>query len=276
ITRSMMTDNIKKPNQLQEAQLVTEQPSIFWRALGNFAVQRPFYLLAAIILYLPLTGLDRIFGIDPPGRSMLGNLFVDFRFAEGFWFGFALFGAAWAVMLTACLNLDGERDLPDRWTYNLDRKLRRVTIPMNHVSTFIGFTLLTLPGIFVVVKLAADWVGTLSGLIVGATVAYLYMDIVAFMVGCSSPGFRALPWNPLPLWCWIGVQKFGFIATFASRVSSRIARGLGLRAHFFKESGQQLLRDDHFFAVFSLLCLVVLYWFLYRIMKPDSWTNLVD
>jgi hypothetical protein len=251
------------------------QPRRFVRILSNFAVQRPFYLLAAIIFYLPLTGLEKIFGIEPPGHLMFGNLFVDFRFWDGAWFSFALFGAVWAVMLTACLNLDGERDLPDRWIFNLDKNLRRVTIPMNHISTFIVFTLLALPGIIVVTILAEDRIGTVAGLIIGATVAYLAMDIVAFLVGCNSEGFRALSWRPLP-WHWIKAQMLGFVPRFISSVASRVGRTLGLRAHFFKDRERNRLKDDYFFAVFSFLCLIFLYWILYLIMKPDSWTGFVN
>lgn len=39
---------------------------------------------------------------------MFANRFADFRFHDGFWFSFAVFGAVSAVMLTASLNLDGD------------------------------------------------------------------------------------------------------------------------------------------------------------------------
>jgi hypothetical protein len=250
-----------------------QRPNWFLRLLGNFAVQRPFYVLGALIVYLPLTGLE---GLDLPGQSMLGNLFVDFKFGDGFWFGFALFGAVWAVMLTACLNLDGERDLPDRWTFNLDRNLRRATIPMRHASTFVGFTLLAAPGIVIVIKLAEDPGLTAVGLILGAALAYLCMDVVAFLVGCSSTGFSALPWRPLPLWRLLGVQRLGFIPRLISLVASWAFRAMGLRAHFFKDRDRRVLQDDHFFAIFSLLSLSVVYWVVYRIMKPNSWTHWVN
>src|SRR5262249_32299240 len=118
------------------------RPSWWLRALGNFAVQRPFYVMGAIVAGLPLTALEWF-----PGHSMLRNLFVEYRFHAAFWLAFALFGAVWAIMLTACLNLDGERDLPDRWTYNLPVGERRATMPVNHVSTFVGFSLLGLPAV---------------------------------------------------------------------------------------------------------------------------------
>ena len=248
----------------------------FVRILSNFAVQRPFYVLAAIIFYLPLTALEKIFGIEPPGHLMFGNLFVDFRFCDGFWFSFALFGAVWAIMLTACLNLDGERDLPDRWIFNLDKNLRRATIPMNQVSTFIVFTLLALPGIIVVTIFAEDRIRTVTGLVLGFAVAYLAMDFVAFLVGCSRENFRALPWGPLRLWRLLGVHKLNFLPRLVSVIASWVARKLRLRAHFFKDCDRKSLKDDYFFAVFSFLCLFLLYWFLYRIMKPDSWTHLVN
>src|SRR5919106_491978 len=161
------------------------QPRRIVRILSNVAVQRPFYVLSAIIIYLPLTALAELFDIELPGHSMFANLFVDFRFRDGFWFSFAVFGAVWAIMLTASLNLDGERDLPDRWIFNLDKGLRRVTIPMNHISTFVLFTLLALPGIAVVTILAEDRVGAAAGLVLGFAAAYLAMDFVAFLIACN-------------------------------------------------------------------------------------------
>jgi hypothetical protein len=239
-------------------------------------VQRPFYIWGVIILYLPLTAMKNIIGLEPPGHSVLGNLFVEFWFWDGFWFGFALLGAVWAVMLTACLNLDGERDLPDRWTYNLPRKLRRVTIPMNHRSTFVWFTLLAAPGAIIVTKEAMSPIGVVCGFVLGGALAYLCMDIVAFLVRCDYPDYQVLPWRPLGLWDWLGVRNLTFLTGLISRLASWGARRVGLHAHFFADPDRQKLRDDQLFAIVSVVAVSTIYWIVYRIMKPDSWTQLVQ
>src|SRR6266446_4439123 len=148
-------------------------PSRFFQVLGNFAVQRPFYVLGALVAGFPFTAIDGF-----PGHAMLGNLFVEYYFTLAFWLGFALFGAVWAIMLTACLNLDGERDLADRWTYNLPREERRVTIPIKDAFTFMAFTALGLPGVGMTIAYAdpGSRLGVVVGLILGAALAYLCMD----------------------------------------------------------------------------------------------------
>ncbi|MBI3801942.1 MAG: patatin-like phospholipase family protein [Deltaproteobacteria bacterium] len=253
-----------------------QPPPWFLRLLGNFSVQRPFYIFGAIILYLPVTALKNIFGFEPPGHSVLGNLFVEFRFWDGFWFGFALLGAVWATMLTACLNLDGERDLPDRWTYNLPRNRRRVTIPMNHASTFVLFTMLAGPGAIVVTSEAVNPSGVACGFVLGGALAYLCMDIVAFLVICDYPGYRVLPWGPLAIWDSLRVRKLTFLTSFVLGIVSWGARKAGLSAHFFTSPDRQKLRAEQLFSIVSFLAVSTIYWIVYRIMKPESWTHLVN
>ena len=246
------------------------------KVIVNFAVQRPFYVLAAIIVCLPLTALEKIALIgEPPGHLMFGNLFVDFKLWDGFWFGFALFGAVWGVMLTACLNLDGERDLLDRpLCDNLDKTRRRVTIPMNHVPTFIWFTFLGAPGLIIVTAFAEHRLGTLIGVIFGAWIAYRAMQFVAFLVACRGDNIRIFPWGTQPQ-----IDQHKKLTTFMmglSRFISWLPRKFGLRAHFFKDKERKHLKVDHFFAAVSLICLSLLYFGLYRIMKPDSWTGYLE
>ncbi len=248
-----------------------QPPPWYLRVLGNFAVQRPFYIIGALIVYLPLTVFEMV-----PGNSVLGNLFVEFRFWDGFWFGVALLGSVWAVMLTACLNLDGERDLPDRWTYNLPRDLRRVTIPIKHASTFLWFTLLAGPGAVVVAGQSVNPVGVVCGFLLGGALAYLCMDIIAFLIRCQSPHYRVLPWRPLAIWDFLGVRKLTFLVGFASFIASWGARKAGWGDYFFKSPDRRALREDHIFATVSFLAVSAIYWIVYRILRPDSWTNLVN
>ena len=80
------------------------------RGLIYVAVLRPCFLIAVVIVYLPLTAI----GDWVSGNSMLANLFVDYDFKKAFWFAFALSGAVWALMLTTCLTLDFARDRQDQ------------------------------------------------------------------------------------------------------------------------------------------------------------------
>jgi len=102
------------------------------RLLIYVAVLRPCFLIAVVIVYLPLTAA----GDWMPGNSMLGNLFVEYDFKKSFWFAFALSGAVWALMLTTCLTLDFARDRQDQqrlklpWLPNPPQEKQWFTIPI--------------------------------------------------------------------------------------------------------------------------------------------------
>jgi hypothetical protein len=139
----------------------------WFRRLGiYFAVLRPCFLIALIILYLPLTAADWMYG-----NSMLGNLFVDYDLKKAFWFGFAVSGAVWALMLTSCLTLDFARDRQEqqdakqRWIPDPGQENRWVTIPISRKRVFWLFTLLGAPAAIVVIwKATSTSLASLRGL----------------------------------------------------------------------------------------------------------------
>lgn len=161
-----------------------------------FAVLRPCFFIAFIIVYLPLTAAaDWV-----PGNSMLANLFVDYGFVKAFWFAFALSGSVWALMLNTCLILDFARDRQDQqgverpWLPNPPKKNRWVTIPIKKQTVFWLFTSLGLPaGIIVVLRASASLfqdflprLSALAGLIVGCF-AFLHSNERSRRI-CASGG----------------------------------------------------------------------------------------
>lgn len=100
-----------------------------WHGLGYFSVLKPSFVFGLTILGLPVAALE-LKWLPSVFNFMFGNLFVEYTFGDGFWVGFSLFGAVWAVMLTACLTLDLERDRPCPWIPDPGANRRCVTIPM--------------------------------------------------------------------------------------------------------------------------------------------------
>ncbi len=175
-----------------------------------FAVLRPCFFIAFVIVYLPLTAMaDWV-----PGNSMLANLFVDYDFMKAFWFGFALSGAVWALMLVTCLILDFTRDRQDQlhlarpWLPNPPQQDRWVTIPIRKKIVFWLFTSLGAPAGFIVVLRAtsasfSSFAGFLprvyafAGVIIGALLSYALMNLVAAFVLAENNNYQVLPWRPL-------------------------------------------------------------------------------
>lgn len=241
----------------------------FLRFLGYFSVLRPSFVFGLIIFYLPLTALELV-----PGSSMLGNLFVEYRFSYGFWFGLALFGAVWAVMITAGLTLDIERDRTDSWVYDPGRKRRRVTIPLLTASPFLWFSLLGAPGVLMVLWKAENALSAGCGMLLGGFLAYFLMDLTIYLGRCNDSGFHLFPWPPffgLP-----PVRALGTLHRIAARILSWIAKVVfRLPDNIFNNPPQDtILKDDHLFAGLSLIEVSSAYLAVYWLLKPGSWTQL--
>ena len=206
--------------------MLLRMADVLLRGLAYFAVLRPSFVFGAIVVYLPLT----VF-YWAPGHNILGNLFVDYGFGEGFWFGLALYAAVWAVMLTTCLILDGERDRnsqsdqgrepnPDSgFVHDPGPDKRGVTIPMQSASPFIWFSLLGLPGLLAVCWKADSAILTVLGLAVGVLIAYVLMDIPIYLIRCYDKNFQVLSWPPfggyIPLQTRLGWFSRGFLVFFS-------------------------------------------------------------
>jgi hypothetical protein len=267
------------------------------RLLVYFAVLRPSFLIAIIIVYLPITaGADWV-----PGNLMLANLFVDYDFAKAFWFAFALSGAVWALMLTTCLVLDFARDRQRQqdyerpWLPDPGQKNRWVTIPICRKTVFWLFTLLGVPAaVIVVLKATSESFlsvqgltmrsSALAGLIIGGLVSYILMNLVAAFVQAENDDYQVLPWRPVawmvkPLKRFRGTRgilvwlelRLGRFAAAARRWFSlplvRLAPG-----EIFERSanGTRLLKPDHFFAAISAVSVIIIYAIIYWLFKPTG------
>lgn len=244
------------------------------RRLVYFAVLRPSYIFGLIVFCLPLTAMhERV-----PGNSMLGNLFVEYHFGDGFWFGLALFGAVWAVMLTACLSLDIERDRQlqsnDTWIPDPDKNNRKVTIPLRDVTTFVWFSLLGAPGVVVTAWKAESHAGTIIGLFVGGLVAYVLMSLVSYGVQSGAIRYQAFPWKP-PFGLRLDKES-GWISRFVEPLFSGLARFVRLPDDIFTAKDKAHLDPDNFFAAWSLFWVGLAYFAIYRLLKPNSWTHVFE
>lgn len=165
------------------------------RRLGYLSLLRPLLIFAALIVLLPLTALSE----HIPGHAVVGNLFVEYGFQYGFYFGLALLGAVWAVMHTVCLTLDVERDRDDTWIYDPKKHggHRLVTSPLTHRGSFVGFTVLAIPGVVVVIWAASDRFLAGLGVLLGGFFAYMFMDFTVYLLRCGDQTFQIFPWPPL-------------------------------------------------------------------------------
>jgi hypothetical protein len=264
-------------------------PTFRWfrRQFIYLAVLRPSFFIAFIIIYLPLTAAaDWVYG-----NSMLGNLFVDYDIKKAFWFGFALWGAVWALMLTTCLTLDFARDRQYRQPLKLpwipNPPQRWVTIPIRKKIVFWSFTALGLPaGIIVVWKATSAWCA-LAGLLIGGLVSYILMNLVAAFVLAENDDYQVLPWRHVD---WIANRLRGFgaerVADWVGRWGCWLAKytrlGFSVLAHFVRAPGEifedrsRLLKPDHFFATVSAVSLIYMYGFIYWLFKPNGLIHWIE
>ena len=245
------------------------------RRLVYFAALRPSYVFGLIVFCLPLTAMHE--GV--PGNSMLGNLFVEYHFGDGFWFGLALFGAVWAVMLTACLSLDIERDRQrhshDTWIPDPGKNKRKVTIPLRDVATFRWFSLLGAPGVVVTVWKAESYIGTIIGLFVGGLAAYVSMSLVSYGVHQSdNTRYQVFPWKP-PFGLRLDKES-GWISRFVEPIFSATARFVHLPDDIFTAKDKAHLDPDNFFAAWSLFWVGLAYFAVYLLLKPNSWIHVFE
>jgi hypothetical protein len=274
-----------------------------------FAVLRPSFFIAFIIIYLPLTAVSNRMYFN----SMLANLFVDYDLSEAFWFALALFGAVWALMLTTCLTLDFARDRQKQqdakqsWIPDPGQKNRWVTIPISRKPVFWLFTLIGAPaGIVVIWKATGSSLASLRGLetldqfieafkaiavprlyafigfMIGALVSYMLMNVVAAFVRAENDTYEVLPWRPIDrITNWLKgfdatrsvVDSLGRgVVTFAKawrKGLSAVLRFVRAPDEIF-EKDSRLLKADHFFAATSTVSVIIPYAFVYWLFKPTG------
>jgi hypothetical protein len=255
----------------------------WFRRLGiYFAVLRPCYLIAFVIVYLPLTAAsDRMYF-----NSMLANLFVDYDFLKASWFALALFGAVWALMLTTCLTLDFARDRQDQqgserpWLPNPPQQDRWVTIPIRKKIVFWLFTSLGAPAGIIVVLEATSASYALAGLVIGGLVSYILMNVVAALVEAENDTYQVLPWRPIDrITNWFkGFDATRSVVEFLGHGVGKFAKGarwflsavLRFAPDEIFEKDSRLLKDDHFFAAISAVSVIIPYGFIYWLFKPTG------
>lgn len=249
------------------------------RWLGYFAALRPSFVFGALIAVLPLAALP-----GAPLGSMIGNLFVDYSFLTAFWFGMVLFGAVWAVMLTAGLGLDAERDRHDSWVHDPVKTqppgTRWVTVPIGRVSVFLAFTALALPGALAIVGSSPQKVWAAAGLLLGGLTMYVLTDFAISFLSLGDRSMRVLPWQPLILRLlknacgekqlhWLGGPARVFV-----RGAAGVARFIGVPDSFFAKTNGNTdhtrLLPDHTFAAWAALFVLAVYLLLYETLRPGG------
>jgi hypothetical protein len=272
-------------------------PGALRRLFIYFAVLRPCFLIAFIIIYLPLTAAAD--GV--PGNSMLANLFVDYDLPKAFWFAFALSGAVWALMLTTCLTLDFARDRQDQqgskqpWIPDPGPENRWVTIPICRKSIFWLFTLLGAPAVLIVVLRAtsapfASLAGltargyALAGVIIGGLLSYILMNLVAAFALAENDQYQVLPWRPID-WMADQLKRFGAARAAVESLGRRLGKFAKATRRGFSamlarvapgeifEEQSRLLKPDHFFATVSAVSVFITYGSIYWLFKPTGPTR---
>jgi len=237
------------------------------RGFAYFAVLRPSYFFGALIFFLPLSAINNCF-------PMLGNLFVEYGFVQGFWFGLALWGAVWAVMLTACLTLDMARDRQrssaHAWIPDPGKNNRWVSVPMRKPSTFWLFSLLGVPAAAVVIYYASNRHLAGIGFFVGCGVSYVAMSVTSYLVQAENRHYQVFPWKPLGL---SPEREVGRFLKFLHRCFSGAMKILLAPDDIFyhTKDGPGLLKEDHFYAALSAVGVAVIYMVVYWLFKPTSW-----
>jgi hypothetical protein len=245
------------------------------RFLGYFAVLRPSFVFGALIAGLPLTTIPGV-----PGATLIGNLFVDYAFSEAFWLGMALLGAAWALMLTAGLSLDAERDRQDARVYDPERvtprRQRWVTVPVPRVEVVVAFTLLGLPGAAAVVLHAAAPAYAAAGVVLGAVLMYAAVDAAIALLRLGDAELHVLPWRsltPRVLGRLVGAtarRVLGAGVRGAAIALARIASVARAPDHFFAQRNPPRLKSDLVFAAWMAILVLAVYLLLYRTLRPGG------
>lgn len=139
---------------------------------------------SVLLLFLPLSGIEGM-----PGYNVTGSMFLDLSFWGVFWASFFLVMAAWSVMFTEGLIVDG---LEARW--KAVGALHRAN-PQQHTGyipgwaeeffsvpitapQFVTFSALAIPGLWVSIQYASiSWPAAVTGTASGILAAALLMAV---------------------------------------------------------------------------------------------------
>lgn len=153
---------------------------------------------AALLLFLPLSAIKGV-----PGHDLTGNMFLDLSFWGVFWAAFFLVMAAWSVMFTEGLIVDG---MEARW--KADGALHRANprqqsgyipgwaeeffgVPIT-MQQLVAFSALAIPGLWVSIQYASvSWLSALIGTVSGIAAVTLLMAVPYVLARPESKDFIA-------------------------------------------------------------------------------------
>jgi hypothetical protein len=155
-------------------------------------------LFAALLLFLPLSALKGV-----PGHTLTGSMFLDLSFWGVFWAAVFLVMAAWSIMFTEGLIVDG---LEARW--KADGALHRAnsqqqsgyvpgwaeeffSIPIT-APQLVAFSVLAIPGLWVSVQYAAiSWLYAMIATVSGIVAVTLLMAVPYARAQPENRNFKA-------------------------------------------------------------------------------------
>lgn len=226
-----------------------KRPDLLMRiqhAALTFADLRPSFVFGAIIALLPLTAIDHV-----PGWQMFGNLFVEYRATDAFWFGVALMAALLSLLVTVALSRDiqasvrPELDIPKPF-------------PISARAT-LWYLPLALPALFVVVFAAhTPLLAGLALLAGGALTIYALMRVIHWL------------FPDVPLFQWYQPTGTGNerVATAWHAIVRALVRplaGVWLSMEYFDPP--MVLKMPHVFAVTLLALVTLVYMAVYFLIK---------
>jgi hypothetical protein len=207
-------------------------------------------VFVVILLYLPLTSLAKV-----PGSSLLGGLFVELPPWALFWGAAGFFAAAWALMITSGLLVDGTPlEIPAKAVAFFGLPVER--------GPFWVFSALGVWGcLWIGLFATKDWGWRVLALVAGFLVAYLLLHLLALPARWAEPGFRFLVDSRLgdllsPL---VDRPALGKVFGGLRNLLSVPVRLLRVRAAMATDGGHPRLAAAHFFALTCLLGLLVIF-----------------
>lgn len=238
---------------------------------------------SALLIFLPLSAIKGV-----PLHGMLGGLFSGLSVWEILWASIAFVAAAWSVMFTEGLIVDG---IEARWkrggaVHRLSPQQQTGYVPGWAEEFFsvpvsrpqlVAFSFLALPGIFIIIWFAdTSWPFRIIGTVIGIVVAYFIMVVLCAPARLADPTYRPLPDLPLAerIWSWLSFKPFKWFFRLLRRIVSYILWIFHMRyllATTEEDREKKLLIvSDHFFAVTNVTGLVVSLGFVAGLLYPGN------
>ena len=248
-------------------------------------------VFSAAIVVLPLSGIEGV-----ALHSMTGSLFVELSPGGVFWASLFLLAAAWSVMLTTGLIVNG---VTQRWSstaggYRRFESLKAApsgqipdwaellfSVPVTPPQ-LVYYAALAVPGLVVVVRYAVRYEvdrvvagGAVLLTALGAAGAGLVTAYIV-MLGLCTPAALLDPTDP-PMRDPVALRVWGVLTqltrlTTAMRWLQRQLSALAawLRLHYLLDPATRLLYPAHFFAITVAVLLVVLWLAFAFLFRPED------